>query len=244
MLWALLFSLILNNDPTFILPKFDKEIKKHVTDKERKNEILEIRKIANKNRKEHLKEKRKDLKYLNQLVESRETTLEEFNRYHHKRLQLRHTLQEQEILHLLNTQNLITENEWQLIFDDFSSSIKKHNKEKDKNLRIIKKNHNQLIKKINKTIDNDSVKTAIHSHINQIYQHSINYHKLYHSYTSDPYSVFYTYNYNETELKTCLKEVNTAKDSITTSTFDACFEIRKLTTPREWKKIMRKLIVI
>ena len=81
MIWALLITMLIKMiagpEQLFTVPKLDKEIKTHISDKEQKKELLSIVKTAKKEIKAFNKETDKAKKKLKKLTSSRDDELDE-----------------------------------------------------------------------------------------------------------------------------------------------------------------------
>lgn len=242
MLWALLFSLILNNDPAFIIPKLEKEVKQNILDKERKDEILDIRKESKKNRKQYRKDRKKTFKKFDKLNTSRETTAEEFNELLQIKKIQRNELQEKDTERILRVKNLITKDEWALMLPDINKHLNKHEKQKRKELKVLAKQHEKIVKQIVRVIEEPERQNQIITVTDTIYSSTVNYVKTYYKFIENINSVIYDYNFSEEELHKVVSEVNAANDAVLDASIAGHFSIKELTTPQEWKKIVKEII--
>lgn len=165
MLIAFLISLLINSlvggpEEIFMIPKLEKEIKSHVADKERKNEILQIVKEAKKEIKAFGKFRKSKLKEIEKMGVMREVPSEDmfevFELYNYARLNLQSDL----INKRLALQDLFTDKEWELIIENAVFPSEKATKKADKQEDKIEKRIDKLIADIRKTIviniDNES----------------------------------------------------------------------------------------
>lgn len=123
MLIAFLVSLLIRTlvggpEEIFLVPKLKKEIKSHVLDTERKNEILQIIKEAKKEIKEFGKFRKKKLEEIKKIAVKREVSsndmLEVYDTYHNTRLNLQSGLIEKRLI----LQELFSDKEWELILEN------------------------------------------------------------------------------------------------------------------------------
>ena len=120
MLWAILIALFIATlsggpEEIFMIPKLDKEIKSHIEDKDRKNEILLVAKEAKKEIKEFGKLKKKNLKQLKKQSRSRDTSTQQLLDLYQTYFNARLSKQSIVIEHRLKIHELLNENEWELI---------------------------------------------------------------------------------------------------------------------------------
>lgn len=242
MLWALLFSLLLNNDPAFVLPKLDKQVKKHITDKERKNEILDLRKASKKQRKSYMKDKRKLIKKFDKLNRSRETTQNEFTKIFSLIENERKVMQDADIERIIQIQSLIYSEEWNNMFTDLESGFKKHKKQEKKELRILDKQYQKVIKKVNNTVATDSTKKNVLVEAEIVYTNIKNYINVYYTYIANANSIIYQSDYTEIQLKEVINTINDTYDQVYLSAMEGHFTVLELTTEKEWNKIMKQII--
>ncbi len=90
MIWALAFTILLKllgGGTTFVVPKLDNYVKKHVVDDTRKKEVLSMLKVAKKERKVTMKKDKKLLKKLQKLSESRTSKQADFDLLYEEVLQ-------------------------------------------------------------------------------------------------------------------------------------------------------------
>jgi len=242
MLWALLFSLLLNNDTSIILSNFDKGVKKHIVDDNRRSEILDLRKDSEKQHKAYMKERRKRLKAFDKLNKSRTSTYEEFNTLLQKNTAERKEFQKIEAERFMTINSIATSEEWQLLFSEFEEVEKNQLKTKKKTLKIVKKHFTTSINKVNKKIEDKEKREIIHHEINLLSELSLNYVHVYHKGIDKMIELIPSDNLSEASLLNILQEVNQAEDSAFSKAIDSHFIIREQTTKNEWKKLMKEII--
>ena len=122
MLWALLITLLVTKlsggpEEVFMIPNFEKEIKAHVVDKDRKKEILLVVKEGKKELKSFNKIRKRKLKEIKEMGASRASTAEQilalYETYHDARLVNQSILTDRRII----LQNLFTDEEWKQIIE-------------------------------------------------------------------------------------------------------------------------------
>lgn len=242
MLWALLFSLILNNDPAFIIPKLEKEVRQNVNDKQRTKEILELRKSSEKDRKDHGKERKKTFKEFDKLNTSRETTHVEFNHLMKVVKKQRNELQHKDIERFLQVKVLITQDEWTQMLPNITKYLSKHEKQKSKELKVLNKQYEKLTKRIRRVVKDKERQTQIIANSETIFSSTVLYINCYYKYIEDINSVIYNYSSTEDDLQMMIKEVNAANDIVLESSVTNHFSTKKLTTNKEWKRIVKHIV--
>ena len=157
MLIAFLISLLVSTliggpEEIFMIPKLEKEIKSHIADDERKNEILQIIKEAKKEIKQFGKFRKKKLKEIQKMGVKREVSsdmmFEIFEKYNNTRLSLQSDLIEKR----LTLQELFTDEEWELIIENAVFPSEKARKKADKQEDKIEQKIDKLIADIRGTI--------------------------------------------------------------------------------------------
>ncbi len=157
MLWTFLIALLivkLVGGPAeiFIIPNLDKEIKSHVVDKERKNEILQVVKEGKKEIKAFEKLRKDKLKQIEKLGMSEEVSADElldiYKVYNGARLNMQSVLIDKR----LELQDLISDNEWKHLIENAVLPSEKALKKTDKQDKKEDDEVEKLIKKIENTI--------------------------------------------------------------------------------------------
>ena len=157
MLIAFLISMLIKTliggpEEIFMVPKLEKEIKSHVADNEKKNEILQIIKEAKKEIKEFGKFRKKKLEEIKKMGVKREVPsenmLEVFEIYNNTRLSLQSDLIEKR----LAMQELFSDEEWELIIENAVFPSEKARKKADKQEDKIEQKIDKFIADIKETI--------------------------------------------------------------------------------------------
>lgn len=170
MLWALLIALLIAKlsggpEEIFLLPDFDKKIKKNVNKKDRQAEALEIYKQAKKEVKEFSKYKKKQIKLFEKLTTDQNVPSKEIQLKHKAFHESRRALQESLIDKRLLLQKLFTTEEWKAIIESaqFPSDKKqqKQGKQEDKQDKKISKILDEMEEVIQKNVKEVEAETAI-----------------------------------------------------------------------------------
>ena len=157
MLWAFLIALLLAKlsggpEEIFMIPNLDKEIKSHIVDKERKNEILLVVKDAKKEIKAFRKLRKNKLKEIEKLGKSKEVPYDDllaiYKIYNDARLNMQTMLIDKR----LNVQELINEEEWEQLIENAVLPSEKAQKKIEKGKSKEDNKVTKLIKSIEETI--------------------------------------------------------------------------------------------
>ncbi len=160
MIIAFLVSLLINTltgGPVEIsmVPKLEKEIKSHVADDERKNEILLMIKEAKKEIKQFGKFRKNKLKEIKKIGVKREAPSEDmfeiFEIYNNTRLSLQSDLMEKR----LTLQELFTDEEWELIIENAVFPSEKAREKADKQEGKIEQKIDKFIADIKGAIESN-----------------------------------------------------------------------------------------
>lgn len=160
MLIAFLISMLIHTliggpEEIFMVPKLEKEIKSHVVDDERKNEILQIIKEAKKEIKQFRKFRKSKLKEIKKIGAKKEVSsdemLEVFEIYNNTRLSLQSDLIEKRLI----LQQLFSDEEWELIIENAVFPSDKDRKKADKQEDKIEKKIEEFIADIKATIESN-----------------------------------------------------------------------------------------
>lgn len=241
MLWALIFTLILNNDPAFVFPNLEKQVKKHITDKERKKEILELRKDSEKARNKFSKEKKKTLKGFNKLFISQATTKDELEDLFNKKNDNRKRILDSEMQRIAMIQELIHTEEWNTFLENKKDELKQHNKDRKEKEKALNANYNKALKKINANIYNKPTKQKVTNIATNLFTTTNNYIICYYKYIQDNNSIVYSSEFNIENLISNIEEINLTNDKIVLFAIDGHSQLKDLATPTEWKVISKIL---
>jgi hypothetical protein len=240
MIWALAFTILLKllgGGSTFVVPKLDNYVKKYVVDDTRKKEVLDMLKIAKKERKTTLKKDKKLLKELYKLSESRTSTQADFDRLYEDILKSDTRSQNANIKVNQESQKLITADEWTAIMTDVAKNLEKTDKKRTKTLNKVEKKFNKWQNKINKTIVNvDKRKEAVKA-VEELKIIYLKNYKLIQEEMLNTNSIMYTYKASDSEIMDLQNNfLQLVKDIYDTNT-RTHFKLVELSTPEEWKKI-------
>ena len=137
MTYIIIIILLLAKGPeqVFTAPKLKKEIKTHVQDETRQEELLEILKIAKKKIKAFDEQNSKAMKQMKKLLKDKEPNIGKMDQLLESSMTKRQTHQAFLVDHRLKMQNLMTDEEWNLVIENAVSPSDKNEKKEDKDDR-------------------------------------------------------------------------------------------------------------
>ncbi|MCG8307253.1 MAG: hypothetical protein MI975_07650 [Cytophagales bacterium] len=144
MLWALLITLLVSKlsggpEEIFLISGLDKEIKSHIADKERRNELLAISKAARKDIKSFGEIRKNKMKHMDKSGLSKDVSSEQlfelYNSYHEERLKMQAKLIDKR----LEIQRLLTDIEWKHLIEN--AVLPSEKSRRKKSVRKDKKDH-------------------------------------------------------------------------------------------------------
>ncbi|AZQ64917.1 hypothetical protein EI427_22075 [Flammeovirga pectinis] len=245
MVWVLLFMLIFSSTKgdEYIIPNFEKYVKKHIDDKEKVKAIVAIVKESADIRKEANKKDKFNRKELNQLFVKRTTTTLEFDVFYDSVIAHKTAIRKTNIEVLSKSQEIISEEEWGKFIPDLNADIEKLQEKSDEKLIKTAKYFTQVKKTIQAVIlDKDREKQATLAFdsfelvLNHSYQSIID--KV-----CDKNSILYHYNITDEEYE----KVNNYLNKVTREVFDAYSVLHKelvdATTEDEWDHFSKKLSI-
>ena len=240
MLYALAIALIislLGGDSPFMVPKLDKYVKKHIVDDTRKKNVLVLLKESKKERKKTVKANGKHFKQFHKLFESRDTKQVDFDQLLNEIVETQAKSQKKNVKVIRESQEFITDVEWEAIEIDIAKSLAKSDKKRTKKKTKTDKHFLKWKSKINKSIaDEDKRNEALKSVENLRTVYMKNYKILQDELLNDK-SIMYQYKASETELVALQDEFIDFVKEVFEASFKTHFELVELTTPEEWKKI-------
>ncbi|GAH00714.1 unnamed protein product, partial [marine sediment metagenome] len=157
MIWALIFAFLaatLGGSP-LLLPNIDKLAKEHIEDKDRKDNMLILIKEAQTQRKAFAKKDKKISKQLNKVFALRESSRQDFTILIDKWNESREELQAVNQKLIYDSQNIVTEQEWENMKPDFKEGIEKLDKQTTKKRKQLDKAFIKMESKFKKTIEDD-----------------------------------------------------------------------------------------
>jgi len=240
MIWALAITaaiLIFSGESPFIVKDLDKYVKTHVVDKAKQDKIIILLKDSKDARKDVVKLDKKHLKDLDKLLQARDSKPNDYNVLLEEILASQAKSQKANIAVMQEAQNDITAEEWVAIQTDIKSSLEKSDEDRLKHLEKVEKYYEKWKSKVAKTIvDKEKSKQAINI-IDKNKEMFIGNYKKAQAELMNPESVMYKYKASETELVELRTMIIDLIKEVYKSSVDAHFELIKLTTDEEWKKI-------
>ncbi|MBB6462185.1 hypothetical protein [Flammeovirga kamogawensis] len=245
MVWVLLFMLIFSSTKgdEFIIPNFEKYVKKHVEDKDKVKAIVGIVKESAENRKEANKKDNLNRKELNTLFINRATTTQEFDAFFDSVIVHKTKIRKTNIEVLSKSQEIISKEEWDKFIPDLKNDILKLQEKSDSKLINTAKYFGEVKKETQSVIlDKEREKNATLAFenfevvLNNSYQSLID--KV-----CDQNSILYQYNITDDEYE----KVNNFLNKVTRDVFDAYSTLHKElvanTTQEEWDHFSKKLSI-
>ncbi len=233
-----LMAILFGGDSPFVIPKLDNYVKTHVVDDGRKEIVIELLKDAKSKRKAKVKQDGKQLKKLDHLFNSRETSKEEMNEVVRSIIDLQTESQKANIRVNQEAQKNITTEEWDAIMIDIGKGLEKTNKTLNKANAKISKAYTKWENKIAKTIvDKDKNAKAVESaqNLKTVYLKN---REIIQEELMNKNSIMYKYQEAEKELDELQNKFNQSLEEVLQSVIDTHFELVELTTEDEWKKIL------
>ena len=154
-IFAIIISLFTMFESPFLLKNSDKLIKKHIVDQSRKEKLLIHINEAKDQRKLFVKNDKKLTKKINKLYKLRETTSQEFADLIDQSTSSRKQMQEANFKLTMESQDLITEFEWENIKPDFKKGMMKIAKKISKSKISTNKSFDKIEAKFKKTIKDE-----------------------------------------------------------------------------------------
>jgi len=229
--------LIIGGDSPFVIPNLDKYVKTHVVDDSEKEFVLSLLKDAKTNRKLTSKTNAHFVKELQNLSLSREATNQEFESLGKRMLDFELKSQVSNLSVIHESQKHISSDEWAAIQKDIYASLVKSDKKKVKHVASLNKAFDKWVANINKhVIDEDKRKLAVASVEELRAVNTDNYKKMEVELLNEN-SAMYKYKASQQELQKLQDEFLQLIKEVYAANTKTHFELVKLTTPEEWKKI-------
>jgi len=232
---VILFILSRMGDEAFFMDQLEKSVKIRLTDKKRKEIILNEIKISKKDIVAFNKSRKKHLKEFIKINNSRETELREFKDLFDKGLKERRDFQKTFIYQRKNILDHILDEEWKYLRADIDEELENEfEKAKKKGKSVYKfKQTQKEIEKID-PIKGDLISKKLEQIVH--YFKEIEF-KFDNEFGKDK-DIFLNKN-NEEELLSFSEEVNTLREELSIQLTDFHRTVKENTSISEWKKIMK-----
>ena len=240
MIWALAFTILLKllgGGSTFVVPKLDNYVKKYVVDDTRKKEVLDMLKVAKKERKVTLKKDKKLLKELRKLSESRTSTQADFDMLYEEVLQSDTKSQNANIKVNQESQELITSDEWSTIMIDVAKNLDKTDKKRTKTLKKVEKKFVKWQNNIKKGISDVEKRKMAMEAVEDLKITYLKNYKIIQEEMVNKNSIIYKYKASESEIMSLQKEFMELIKEVYDTNTSTHFKLVELSTPEEWKKV-------
>ena len=240
MIWALAFTILLKllgGGTTFVVPKLDNYVKKHVVDDTRKKEVLSMLKVAKKERKATLKKDGKLLKKLQKLSKSRTSKQADFDLLYEEVLQSDTKSQNENIKVNQESQKIITVDEWSAIMTDVGKNLIKTDKKRTKTLKKVEKKFVKWQNNIKKGISDADKRIKAVEAVEELKIIYLKNYKMIQEEMVNKNSIIYKYKASDTEIMALQKEFLQLVEEVYDTNTSTHFKLVELSTPEEWKKV-------
>lgn len=241
-----LISILLGGGGTFnifVFDKIDKNIKKVVVDKKRKDLLLTELKLGKKEIKAYYKDRKNDIKSLKSLNLDRTASKEMFEKLNSTFIRKRSEIDQKVIISRVELVQNITDEEWQEIMD-LAAVEQENQKNKDAEKEAkgkLKDDTDKLGKTIQDTIEDEEKREAVLSSFetfrnafNEMEKDAIT------RYPSDN-EILTNKNSEVDDLSKTLGSVTELRSRTYNAFVDFHFAIIEQTTEKEWQKIMKQV---
>lgn len=243
MIWALIFAILaatLGGSP-LLLPNIDKLAKEHIEDKDRKDKMLLLIKEAQMQRKAFAKTDKKISKELDKVFALRESSRQDFTILIDKWTESREEMQAANRKLIYESQNIVTEQEWENMKPDFKEGIEKLDKRATKNKKHLEKAFIKMESKFKKSIKDDERSQKAIQALNAFKVSIYNTMDDYRKQMLDENSIVYEYSVEKQQIIDIqYKHSKTLNEALSSYT-DLHFTLVEVTTENEWKKLKGKL---
>jgi hypothetical protein len=242
MIWALIFAIIFaSSDSPYVIPKLNKYVKQHVTDKSQSKKMLILLKEDKSHRKSLQKVQKSHMKEMNALNYSRNSSKSDFETIYAKILDERKSMQQSDVNLKIKTQEFITKEEWELIKSDAEKALLKSIKEKNKEISKFEKKFKKFEDKISIIVKDEKKSEEVSESLKSFKKVFLGNLKAYENYVSDENSLLYAYNVSDNEIDEIMNMANGWRKEIFDSYVKTHFTVVESTTPEEWKLIVKNL---
>lgn len=243
MIWALIFTILFNamGGSPLLLPDSKKFVKKHVVDKEKQAELLELIEAAKKEREFFTKADKKLSKEFNNLYQAREAKRDEFDKLIVIFIDSRKKMQAASFKLIYESENLITDKEWEKMKPDYVQGLKKLDKKSKKEVDQIRKAFDTLEKSIKTFVEDKSKSDAILLTLNKFESSLFNLFETYQKAMLDENSIVYQYHVEKHQLIDMQEKHSKNLEKLLIAYTNLHFVAVENTNEEEWKKIKTKL---
>lgn len=243
MIWALIFTILFNamGGSPLLLPDSKKLVKKHVVDKEKQAELLELIKDAKVERKSFTKADAKLSKDFNKLYQVRNAKRSEFDDLISKFIASRKKMQASSLKLIYESENLITEEEWGKMKPDYREGLKKLDKRSKKEAQQIRKRFDKLEKSIITSVNDNSKSETILQSLNDFEITLFDLFETYRKVMLDKNSIVYQHYVEKQQLIDMQEKHSRNLENLLAVYVNLHFIVVENTNEQEWEKIKSKL---
>lgn len=244
MIWALVITILISSmtgDSPLLLPESEKIVKKHVVDKEKQEKLLQLIDDAKLERKSFSKADEKRSKELNKLFQVREAKQADFDNLIAAFIASRKKMQAASLNLIFESQNLISETEWDNMKPDYHEGLNKLDKRSKKVANQVRKSFDTLEKSINTSIDDNSKKETVIKTLKDFETNLFDMVESYQKVIIDENSFVFQYQVEKQQLIDLQEEHSKNLENLLIAYTNLHFVAVENTNEDEWKKIRKKL---
>ncbi len=242
MLWVLLFTLIFGgSESALINAKSKKHIKKHVANKEVRNEVLGLIKTYEKEAKSFSKVKKKRKKELAQLNADRSTARDQFKALFSGYMDSKKELDQLAISNSFKSRQLISDSEWQNILVDAVAGYEKNKKKRAKRTAKLKKSIAKVHRSVEKSIKEEKRRSQVKQIVDKFEISMMEIQKNYNQINYQDNEVLRNRNSTKEELVQLQRSMNNLWRELFDLYTSTRTEIAELASDEEWKTIQKSI---
>ena len=228
---------------SFFILDLDKGLRKHVASITRRQDAEAILSVYASSYKEFSKEHKKQLEELLQKNINYNTRVEWYQDFFKRALDDRQKLQTGFISGRLRLQEVLTQEEWDKIFESTKTNLEKltEKKEKKRDKKGEKDPYMRTSKTIKETIPTGEKQTRSLEALT-IFEEKYNMiGKSYENLKTDEAEIFYNRHATREDLQMIANSLNTLRKSLSVGYLELLFKLKKNTTEEEWSIIVKDL---
>ncbi len=242
MIIALLLSLFFGSPESVLMnPKFKKHVRKHVEDKTRKHEILDLTKAFEKEAKSQQKKEKKKVKEMNDLNTSRTTTVEEFEDFFDMLMNDKMELARSRLVLRLAIQDQIEKLEWELLLADSKEIWGKNSKKRKKYINKLNKSFEKVETRIRDNVSDEGRLQKALEIVETFRSELIRIQKVYDALNISENPVYQNKDASEEELQTIQNDIIDLRSEVYSSYIQTHMELVKVVSEDEWPAIIKSI---
>ena len=228
---------------SFFILDLDKGLRKHVASITRRQDAEAILSVYASSYKEFSKEHKKQLEELLQKNINYNTRVEWYQDFFKRALDDRQKLQTGFISGRLRLQEVLTQEEWDKIFESTKTNLEKltEKKEKKRDKKGEKDPYMRTSKTIKETIPTGEKQTRSLEALTIFEEKYKMIGKSYENLKTDEAEIFYNRHATREDLQMIANSLNTLRKSLSVGYLELLFKLKKNTTEEEWSIIVKEL---